>query len=328
MQYKSTKGYTGWAQVAILLLFLGIGIFIASFFQLYIGNLAMGATIVPAGQKGQAMITAMMLPANVNYAQLAQVVGTFFILFFPSIAYVLICHGKLFWAGFSRHLNLYQLVLGFLIMSCTSFFADPFSTISKAVFAHSPYWNLLAKNAEISYNDAIGSMSGLHTPLQFITGVFVIAFLPGLFEELFFRGVLQNIFMRWWKKPAAAIIVTAILFSLVHGSYYLFITRFLLGCTLGLLFYRSKNIWINVFAHFINNLIALSQLFYLNNKTGIKPDINNMDTPLPLWSVFITFAILCALFILFEKMSSKNRQKILAEEATYTPGNNPFEKYA
>jgi len=327
MQYKSTKGYSGWSQLAILMVFVGIGMVITSFFELYIGSKMLGATAIPLSKQGPAIMEALLLPKNANYAQLIQISGVFFLFFSPCVAYLFICYGNLFWGGFSRHFNIAQLLLGFLIMGCTSFFADPFAGISKSLFAHFPYWNALAKDAEIAYNNAIASMSGMHTPMQFVTGIFIIAFLPGLFEELFFRGVLQNLFMRWWKKPLVAILITAILFSLVHASYYLFITRFFLGCTLGLLFYRSKNIWINIFAHFINNLIALSQLFYLNNKTGIKPDISNMDTPLPLWTVFITFTILCGLYILFEKVSKKNRQKIIDEELSYSSSNNPLEKY-
>ena len=328
MQYKSTKGYTGWGQVAILLVFFALGVIITGFLELYIGSKMLGTTTIPFSQRGPAVIDAMMKPGHENYAQALQISSTFFILFFPSIAYIIICHEKLFWAGFSRHLNVLQLLLGFLIMSCTSFFAEPFATISKTIFAHFPYWDMLAKNAEINYNNAVASMSGLHTPLQFFTGILVIAFLPGLFEEFFFRGVLQNMFTRWWKKPLLAIVITSILFSLVHASYYLFITRFILGCTLGLLFYKSKNIWINVFAHFINNFIALCQLFYLNSQKGIKANVNNMDMPLPLWSVFITFAILYGLFVLFEKVSYKSRQKIITEESTFISGDNPFETYA
>ena len=326
MEYKSTRGYSGWAQLAILLVFLGIGSIFAGLIQFYIGSKALGNTNVLA-DKGTAMINALMKPENINYAQSAQVFGVFFLLFFPSIAYILICHKNLFWAGFSKHFNYLQILIAFLIIGCASFFASPFADISKTLFAHYPYWDGLAKIAETNYNNAIASMTGLHTTAQFIMGIFLIAFLPGLFEEFFFRGVLQNLFMRWWKKPAFAIIVTSILFSLVHASYYLFISRFILGCALGLLFYRSKNIWVNIFAHFINNFIALSQLFYLNNKTGIKPNINDMDTPLPIWSIFITFAVLCSLFILFEKTSLKNRQLITDEEGAYVSGDNPFDTY-
>ena len=327
MEYKSTRGYSGWAQLAILLVFLGIGLIFAGLIQFYIGSKALGNSTLEIAEKGTAMMKALMKPENLNYAQTAQVFGVFFLLFFPSIAYILICHKNLFWAGFSKHFNYKQIIIAFLIISAASFFASPFADISKTFFTHYPYWNALAKTAEINYNDAIASMTGLHTSTQFIMGIFLIAFLPGLFEEFFFRGVLQNLFMRWWKKPALAIIITSILFSLVHASYYLFISRFILGCALGLLFYKSKNIWVNIFAHFINNLIALMQLFYLNNKTGIKPNINDMDTPLPVWSVFITFAILYGLFILFEKISVNNRQKIINEEGSYVSGDNPFDTY-
>ncbi len=326
MEYKSTRGYSGWAQLAILLVFLGIGSIFAGFIQFYIGSKALGNTIVIT-DKGAAMVKALMKPENINYAQSAQVFGVFFLLFFPSIAYIWLCHKNLFWAGFSKHFNYLQIIIAFFIIGCASFFANPFADISKTFFAHYPYWDALAKIAETNYNNAIASMTGLHTTTQFIMGIFLIAFLPGLFEEFFFRGVLQNLFMRWWKKPALAIIFTSVLFSLVHASYYLFISRFILGCALGLLFYLSKNIWVNIFAHFINNFIALAQLFYLNNKPGIKPNFNDMDTPLPIWTIFITFAVLFGLFILFEKISLKNRQKITEEEGTYVSGDNPFDKY-
>ena len=327
MEYKSTRGYSGWAQLAILLVFLGIGAIFAGLIQLYIGNKALGTNTIAISDKGAAMVKALMKPENLNYAQAAQVFGVFFLLFFPSIAYILICHKNLFWAGFSKYFNYLQILIAFLIISAASFFAGPFADISKTALAHYPHLDALAKVAETNYNNAIASMTGLHTSTQFIMGIFLIAFLPGLFEEFFFRGVLQNLFMRWWKKPALAIIITSILFSLVHASYYLFISRFILGCALGLLFYKSKNIWVNIFAHFINNFIALLQLFYLNNKTGVKPNINDMDTPLPLWSIFITFAVLFGLFMLFEKISFNNRQKIIEEEGTYVSGDNPFDTY-
>jgi len=48
-----------------------------------------------------------------------------------------------------------------------------------------------------------------------------------------------------------------------------------------------------------------------------------------LWSVFITLAILVGLFILFEKVSVKNRQLIEIEEAAEIPQtDNPFNNYA
>ncbi|UEG51017.1 CPBP family intramembrane metalloprotease [Ferruginibacter lapsinanis] len=317
MQYKSIKGYTGAAQLGILLAFVGAGLLLAGAVQTYFGYRAIGTSSVPFSQLGDAMLKALMKPENAVYMQLSQIFGTFFLMFVPSAGFILLCHKKISWAGFTKHFNLFQIVLAFIIILCTTLFANPFADMSKAVFAHFPHWDMLAKNAEKMYNDAVASMSGLNTWPQFFVGMFIVAFLPALFEELFFRGTMQNFFMRWWKNPVLAIVVTSIVFSFIHASYYLFISRFILGCALGMLFYYSKNIWVNTFAHFMNNLMALSQLFYLNRTKGGKVDVNNMDTPMPLWSLLIASVILVALFILFKNISKHNREKIeLAETET------------
>jgi membrane protease YdiL (CAAX protease family) len=136
-----------------------------------------------------------------------------------------------------------------------------------------------------------------------------------LFEEFFFRGVLQNLLVRWLKKPIVAIIITSVIFSFIHASYYLFISRFILGFALGLLFYQSKNIWVNTFAHFLNNFIGVVQLFSINTTTKIgKPDISDMDPKMPIWSLLLTFTILVGLFMQFKKVSKEKRELIEKEE--------------
>ncbi|MGG9971086.1 CPBP family intramembrane glutamic endopeptidase [Ferruginibacter sp. SUN002] len=329
MQYKSARGFTGWAQLGILFGFLGVGLILAGAIQLYFGYKALGANSLPLSKVADAMLEALMKPENAVYMQLSQIFGTFFLLFIPSVAFIIVCHKKFSWAGFNAHFNLLQIGLAFLIILATTPFATPFADISKSVLAHFPAIDKLAQGAEETYNKAVMAMSGLKTWPQFFTGVFIIAFLPALFEELAFRGVLQNLLVKWIKKPIVAIVITSLVFSLVHASYYLFISRFILGLSLGLLFYRSKNIWVNTFAHFMNNLMALTQLFFLNKTKGAKIDVNDMDMKMPIWSLFITLTILIGLFIVFEKLSSKNRQAIEAKEAAEVPySDNPFTNYA
>ncbi len=61
--------------------------------------------------------------------------------------------------------------------------------------------------------------------------------------------------------------------------------------------------------------MALSQLFYLNSTTTKKVNVNDVDPKLPLWSIFLSFAVLVALFIYYNKISSANREKIELQEA-------------
>jgi hypothetical protein len=111
-----------------------------------------------------------------------------------------------------------------------------------------------------------------------------------------------------------ALVITSILFSLIHASYYLFISRFVLGLALGLLFYQTKNIWINIFAHFMNNLLALAALFYNNMYKKLASTTSDLEPKLPVWSLLITFAILVGLFILLENVSKENKNRIALNE--------------
>jgi len=324
MQFKSVKGFTGWAQLGILLAFIGLGLVLAAGIQLYFAMKTLGPTNLPLAESGDAMLKALLKPENAVYAQLSQIFGTFFLLFVPSILFILVCYGKLLWAGFNKYFTVNQVLIGFLIIFTANFFAIPFEEISKSIFAHFPHWDKLAKQAEDLYNDAVTSMSTLNTWPQFFIAVFIIAFLPALFEELFFRGVVQNLLVRWLKKPIIAITISSIIFSIIHGSYYLFISRFVLGYILGLLFYQSKNIWVNTFAHFFNNFMAIVQLFVVNTSKAVKPGTDALDPKMPAWSLLITLGILIVLFKQFKKISTRKREQIETEENLAIAGNNPF----
>ena len=313
MVHTTTKRFSYWAQFGILLGLVGAGLILSGIIITIIGNSVLGVTTLTGIAKAEAMQAALLKPENANYAQLAQITGTFFMMFLPSVAFILICHKKFLWAGFSKHFNFRQILIGFFIILTANFFATPFADISKWVLSYFPSIDKLGKSAEDLYSQAILSMSNLKSWGQFLVGVFIIAFLPAMFEELLFRGVLQNLLVRWLKKPVLALIITSVLFSLIHSSYYLFISRFVLGYALGLLFLYTKNIWVNIFTHFMNNLMALIALFYanMNKKTAL---VNDLDVQLPVWSLVISFAVLYGLFILLDRVSKVNRNRIAMRE--------------
>ncbi|MEO7767433.1 MAG: CPBP family intramembrane glutamic endopeptidase, partial [Ferruginibacter sp.] len=119
-----------------------------------------------------------------------------------------------------------------------------------------------------------------------------------------FRGGIQILFSRWFKMPVLSIVITAIIFSLVHGSYLGFLSRFALGFVLGWIYYRTGNIWLNILGHFFNNAFAITAL-YLSTKSGSKPDPSAIDEHFPLWLVLVSIAVVAGAFVLFEKLSKK-----------------------
>jgi membrane protease YdiL (CAAX protease family) len=240
MQYKSIKGFTGMGQLGILFVFIGGGLVLAAVLQYFIA-----ITIVPEGTPMSSMADEMMKalnkPANVNTARLLQVLGTFCMLFIPSVMFSWVCNGKNpFWLGFNKYLNIYQVLIGFLIIFTANIMAAPMEELVKKILVHIPSLDQMAKNLESAYNDQVVMLSNLRSLPELILAILIMAFFPAMFEEMFFRGALQNLLIKWWKMPVLAIIVTSLLFSLIHLSVYLFLSRALLGFVLGMMYLQNQ----------------------------------------------------------------------------------------
>ena len=102
--------------------------------------------------------------------------------------------------------------------------------------------------------------------------IFMIALLPALGEEMIFRGVIQKIFVRWTGNTHVAIIITGFLFSLMHFQFYGFFPRWLLGVIFGYLLIWSGTLWLPIFAHFVNNAMAVF-ISYLIHQGTIPEEI-------------------------------------------------------
>ena len=313
MEYRSVKGFTGLGQLGILLIFLAAGFILTAGIQIVIGMQLIPHGL-PLDKMGDAMLKAMMLPENVAYARLSQVLGTFFLLFLPAVLFMLVCHGKnKFWLGFNKHINAQQIVLGFFLIFLANVIANPLVDLSKMLLTHLPNLNATGIRMEAEYTEQVMALSNLKSWGEFFMAIVIMAFFPALFEEIFFRGAVQNLLERWWKMPLLAILVTSLLFSLIHMSVFLFLSRAVLGFVLGLMYQRSKNLWVNIIAHFLNNTVAVIQLFWISRHTE-KIEVDKLDPKVPLWGGLIALAIAYGLFILFEKASNKNRKQIAFEE--------------
>ncbi len=327
MEYKSIKGYSGLGQFGILLVFLGLGFILAGGAQLLIAF-----QLIPAGtglqDMGDALVKALMQPENIGYARFAQVLGTFLLLFVPAVLYSLVTNGRNpFWLGFNSYINTYQVLIGFMIIFAANLMASPLAELSRYAVSHFPSLDTLAQELETAYNDQVIALSNLKSWPEYLVAIAIMAFFPALFEEVFFRGTLQNLLIRWWKAPLAAILVTSIFFSFIHLSVYLFVSRAILGFILGLLYHRTKNIWVNVIAHFLNNLIAVTQLFIMSNQKE-KMDISKLDPEMPWWIGVIALIFLVFLFKLLDRFSTRNLEKIAVKEKLIMADENIYQPFA
>lgn len=107
-----------------------------------------------------------------------------------------------------------------------------------------------------------------HSVYDLFINIIVIALIPAIGEEFFFRGIIQRLFYDWLKNYHFAVIFGAVLFSGIHLQFYGFIPRMMLGILFGYIFYWSKNIWLPVVGHLLNNTITILIVFFHDNNVA------------------------------------------------------------
>lgn len=89
--------------------------------------------------------------------------------------------------------------------------------------------------------------------LQFI----VIALVPGFCEEFLFRGAILTNCLPFGRSTA--ILISSLLFALMHQNVQQFFYAFVAGIFLGVLYEMSGSIWPGVIMHTLNNFISTVQ---------------------------------------------------------------------
>lgn len=120
----------------------------------------------------------------------------------------------------------------------------------------------------------------MQTPWEMVASLVVMAIVPAVGEELVFRGIGQQKLIELTGKPALGIALTALVFSLTHFEIQRFFAILLLGAVLGLLFYWTKNLWIPIAAHFLNNGAQVVIAWFNQDKLGDLKDGAGEDLPL------------------------------------------------
>ena len=94
-----------------------------------------------------------------------------------------------------------------------------------------------------------------NTPVSFILNLFVLAVLPALLEELVFRGCILRLLRPY--GDLFAVMVSALLFGLMHGNLRQIPFATIVGIVLGWLYVVTENIWMPILVHFTNNTISV-----------------------------------------------------------------------
>lgn len=274
---------------------------------IWIGCFVIGsAAVIPIwiGMTGKSVLTMekdMFNPAYVNAIKVIQVVSTIIVFFVPAIITARIASVKPFHRlGFQKGVKVNRAITAILILFCALPLVGFLAEVNKAIPITASMKKMFDA-MESQYAEQVKLMATFKTPLDYVIALFIIALMPAIVEEMFFRGAMQNIFMRWFQTPWLVIFITALIFSAIHFSWYGFIPRLALGMVLGYIFYYTGNLWYSIIAHFFNNALMVTILYWQYTKDK-KIDMEVGDSA-PWWAGAISAALVIGLFMLLRKIS-------------------------
>lgn len=106
------------------------------------------------------------------------------------------------------------------------------------------------------------------TPDQLVYSLLLFAVLPGACEELFFRGGLMGAWER--RGTRQALVITSVLFALLHGSVQGLPVQLMMGFVLGYIVILSDSLFVGMAYHITHNAVTMV-LAYLSAETAVDP---------------------------------------------------------
>lgn len=134
------------------------------------------------------------------------------------------------------------------------------------------------------YKLGYSSSASLTVPNLFIyfAYLFLICIVPAFCEDLLFRGCILSGLRKLGDHKA--VLISAVIFMLMHGGPDQTIHQLIIGVVLGYSFIASGTIWVPIVIHFVNNFVALTGAYLTRNAEVVEAVI-------PTWGqLFLQFA--------------------------------------
>ena len=258
MLHKYWRNFPWYIQFIQFIILVAV---MASFFAFIIGPIIVNKMGVSLGD-------IQNLNANSTHTAIAgglvlQFFSALGIFLLPALLYAYFMHPRpLQFLGLMKPANLLHLIVPAIIMIC----AEPLLTVIADWLTQ---FNLgsNAKKIQEENDRLMAAFLSLKTPPQLIVSFIVLAIMPGLSEELFFRGVIMRFASKRTYNIWFPIVVSSLLFALLHTNVYGLLSIFIAGMMLGSFYYFTGSIIPGIIAHFVFNGSQVVVAYLANNAT-------------------------------------------------------------
>lgn len=144
---------------------------------------------------------------------------------------------------------------------------------------------------------------------EFLLYVLVLTLIPAICEEFLFRGAIYTSLSQKFGEKAG-ILLSAVLFTLIHFSIFQTAHQFVMGIMLGLLVYFTGTIFYGIIFHFINNFLVIFLTYLKIDKIFIFKDFSAQRIVLSFVIFLLGILVVSFLFFVLGKMKKKREENI------------------
>lgn len=150
-----------------------------------------------------------------------------------------------------------------------------------------PKWMLALEQDTSKMLEAIISKEHWY---EAVINVFLIGVVPAIGEEMMFRGILQQQLGRIFKNEHVMVWLSAAIFSGIHMQFEGFLARMILGALLGYLFVWTRNLWVPIIVHLLNNGLQIIAMYVANIKPSEMETMGGEDK-MTWWMALISLGL-------------------------------------
>ena len=107
--------------------------------------------------------------------------------------------------------------------------------------------------------DALSDIMQFDSFAEMLGLFFAAVIIAAIAEEMLFRGLIQHTLERY-REPAMAIVLTSVLFALIHFNPWTSIQILLLGLVMGYVTWQTQSILPSMLIHGLNNFLSLMMM--------------------------------------------------------------------
>jgi uncharacterized protein len=164
-----------------------------------------------------------------------------------------------------------------------------------------PQWMMNLENDTSHLLEGVIAQNNFY---EIVINVLLIAVIPAIGEEMVFRGIIQQQIGKLLKNEHVVVWVSAAIFSAIHMQFQGFFARMLLGALLGYLFVWTKNLWVPMILHLLNNGLQVIGIYAIGIKPSEMDKLGDADK-MPWWLGVLSLVATLCWAVLIQKAHQK-----------------------